>query len=271
MSQKPERASRADEISGYDIRRAKWHAVAVRAGIPPPRSARKTPGTSIATMACIARSALAAPAAKLTSRRISKQVRPRVPLRTRKTTSPRGERRESHRRRDRDRPRARPRRARARIPRVHLAEVNVRAPFDLARLTSDPSSLIPSLVQARALASGKPAVGSKPRGALAVVASVVTIEHEGKEYEVECDGFDSILEAAIDAGIENLSYDCLMGVCMTCPSKVTAGEIDQNGAMLSDDVADKGFALLCCATPMGDGVKIQTVTEEELLDVQLVA
>ena len=224
-------------------------------------------------MACIARSALAAPAAKLTSRRISKQVRPRVPLRTRKTTSPRGERRESHRRRDRDRPRAPPRRARARILRVHLAEVNVPALFHLARLTSDPSSLIPSLrlVQARALASGKPAVGSKPRGALAVVASVVTIEHEGEEYEVECDGFDNILEAAIDAGIENLSYDCLMGVCMTCPSKVTAGEIDQNGAMLSDDVADKGFALLCCASPVGDGVKIQTVTEEELLDVQLVA
>lgn len=114
-------------------------------------------------------------------------------------------------------------------------------------------------------------MGSKPRGALAVVASVVTIEHEGEEYEVECDGFDNILEAAIDAGIENLSYDCLMGVCMTCPSKVTAGEIDQNGAMLSDDVADKGFALLCCASPVGDGVKIQTVTEEELLDVQLVA
>ena len=55
----------------------------------------------------------------------------------------------------------------------------------------------------------------------------MTIEHEGAEYEVECDGFDNILEAAIDAGIENLSYDCLMGVCMTCPSKVTAGEIDQ--------------------------------------------
>ena len=40
--------------------------------------------------------------------------------------------------------------------------------------------------------------------------------------------------------------------------------------MLSDDVADKGFALLL-RLPVGDGVKIQTVTEEELLDVQLVA
>lgn len=43
-----------------------------------------------------------------------------------------------------------------------------------------------------------------------MVASVVTILHEGKSYEVEVDGHESILEAAIDAGIENLSYDCKM-------------------------------------------------------------
>ena len=86
---------------------------------------------------------------------------------------------------------------------------------------------------------------------------LVTIEHEGKTYEVECDGHDNILDAAIDAGIENLSYDCKMGVCMTCPSRLKAGEVDQGGAMLSDDVVEKGFALLCCAVPVGDGVVIQ--------------
>ena len=95
---------------------------------------------------------------------------------------------------------------------------------------------------------------------------LVTIEHEGKTYEVECDGHDNILDAAIDAGIENLSYDCKMGVCMTCPSRVTAGKVDQAGSMLSDDVEEKGFALLCCAVPLEEGVVIKTVTEEELLD-----
>ena len=98
----------------------------------------------------------------------------------------------------------------------------------------------------------------------------MTIEHQGKTYEVECDGFESILEAALDAGIEDLSYDCKMGVCMTCPSKVTAGSVNQDG-MLSDDVAEMGYALLCVAMPAGDGVKIGTITEEELLDVQLCA
>ena len=66
-----------------------------------------------------------------------------------------------------------------------------------------------------------------------------------------------MLEAALDAGVENLSYDCKMGVCMTCPSRLKAGEVDQGGAMLSDDVVEKGFALLCCAVPVGDGVVIQ--------------
>ena len=109
------------------------------------------------------------------------------------------------------------------------------------------------------------------RGASLVARSTVSIEHQGKTYEVECDGFDSILDAAIDAGIEDLSYDCKMGVCMTCPSKVTGGKVSQDGAMLSDDVADMGYALLCVAVPDGQDVKIETVTEEELLDVQLCA
>jgi hypothetical protein len=42
-----------------------------------------------------------------------------------------------------------------------------------------------------------------------------------------------------------------------------------DGAMLSDDVAEMGFALLCVSLPDGNDVTIDTVTEEELLDVQL--
>jgi len=30
-----------------------------------------------------------------------------------------------------------------------------------------------------------------------------------------------------------------------------------------------GFALLCCAVPVGEGVVIETVTEDELLEHQL--
>lgn len=106
------------------------------------------------------------------------------------------------------------------------------------------------------------------RGAVRVEAVSVEIRHEGKTYNVEVADGDSILDVALDAGIE-LRYDCKMGVCMMCPAKVVAGKVDQSGSMLSDDVEEKGYALLCCAKPVGGDVVIQTVSEEELLDEQL--
>jgi hypothetical protein len=39
-----------------------------------------------------------------------------------------------------------------------------------------------------------------------------------------------------------------------------SGTVDQSGSMLSDDVAEKGYALLCMAMPTSD-CKIMTVSE----------
>lgn len=58
---------------------------------------------------------------------------------------------------------------------------------------------------------------------------------------------------------------------MTCPSKVKKGSVEQPGAMLSEDVEEAGYALLCVAVPTSDDVEISTITEDELLEVQLVA
>ena len=54
--------------------------------------------------------------------------------------------------------------------------------------------------------------------------------------------------------------DCKLGVCMTCPAKMISGTVDQSGSMLSEDVAGKGYALLCVAQPTSD-CKIITITE----------
>ena len=105
-------------------------------------------------------------------------------------------------------------------------------------------------------------------GVVRVDAVAVEIRHEGETYTVEVADGDNILDVALDAGID-LRYDCKMGVCMMCPAKVVSGSVDQAGAMLSDDVTEKGYALLCCATPEGEGVVIQTVSEDELLEEQL--
>jgi ferredoxin len=52
---------------------------------------------------------------------------------------------------------------------------------------------------------------------------------------------------------------------MRCSAKLVSGQVDQSAGMLSDDVKDKGYVLLCCALPEGDGVKVQVIEEEELL------
>jgi len=77
---------------------------------------------------------------------------------------------------------------------------------------------------------------------------------------------ESILSVALDKGLD-LPHDCKLGVCMTCPAKLVTGKVDQSGSMLSEDVAEKGYALLCVAQPSTD-CKIVTITEDELLEQQ---
>jgi hypothetical protein len=43
-----------------------------------------------------------------------------------------------------------------------------------------------------------------------------------------------------------------------------SGEVDQSATMLSDEVKDKGYVLLCCAVPKGD-LAVKVIEEEELL------
>lgn len=93
------------------------------------------------------------------------------------------------------------------------------------------------------------------------------IEHEGKATELEVDPDESILTKALDSGID-IPNDCKLGVCMTCPAKLLSGKVDQSEGMLSDDVIERGYALLCVAYPRSD-CTIRTIPEEELLSLQL--
>ncbi|XP_031505068.2 ferredoxin C 1, chloroplastic [Nymphaea colorata] len=96
----------------------------------------------------------------------------------------------------------------------------------------------------------------------------VTIDHEGKSTTLEVGEDESILERALDEGLE-VPHDCKLGVCMTCPARLVSGEVDQSGGMLSDDVVERGYALLCASYPRSD-CHIRTIPEEELLSLQLV-
>jgi ferredoxin len=97
----------------------------------------------------------------------------------------------------------------------------------------------------------------------------VTVTHDGKAVTLDVPDGRTILEVALDQGID-LPHDCKLGVCMTCPAKLKAGKLEQPGSMLSEDVEAAGFALLCVAQPHSD-CELVTCSEEELLDVQLCA
>ena len=138
--------------------------------------------------------------------------------------------------------------------------------FSISR--SAASSLASSSFRSPASSPSSAKACTTQRGSNQKLNATVVINHEGKDYTVEVQDGETILDAGLDAGID-LRHDCKMGVCMMCPAKKVTGEVEQSNAMLSDDVLEQGFVLLCCAEPVGDGVKIMTVEEDELLEVQL--
>ncbi|KAK8684837.1 hypothetical protein V6N13_040853 [Hibiscus sabdariffa] len=95
----------------------------------------------------------------------------------------------------------------------------------------------------------------------------VVLEHEGKSTELEVEEDETILSKALEEGLD-VPHDCKLGVCMTCPAKLVSGTVDQSEGMLSDDVVERGFALLCVSYPTSD-CRIKTIPEEELLALQL--
>ena len=76
----------------------------------------------------------------------------------------------------------------------------------------------------------------------------------------------NILSAALDAGIE-LPHDCKLGVCLTCPSKVLSGTVDQSEGTLDDSVTSQGYALTCITYPRSDCI-IRSIDEDELVSAQ---
>jgi ferredoxin len=95
---------------------------------------------------------------------------------------------------------------------------------------------------------------------------IVTIQHDGQDHVIEVDEQTSILEAALDNGID-LPHDCKLGVCMTCPSKIVSGKVNQDGTTLDDSVVEQGYSLTCCVYPRSDCV-IKSIDEDELVGAQ---
>lgn len=113
----------------------------------------------------------------------------------------------------------------------------------------------------------RPALLQRRNSALSAAQKyTVTIEHEGKDHVLQVSSNYNILDAALDSGLE-LTHDCKLGVCLTCPAKVLSGKVDQSEGTLDESVTKEGYALMCIAKPQSD-VRIKTISEEELVSAQ---
>lgn len=81
----------------------------------------------------------------------------------------------------------------------------------------------------------------------------VAIVLDGITTTVRLEGTRSILDAALDAGLD-APYSCLGGVCCTCRARMTSGKAEMaiNYALEPREV-EQGFILTCQARPVGEG------------------
>jgi ferredoxin len=89
----------------------------------------------------------------------------------------------------------------------------------------------------------------------------VEINHQGTTQSLQVAETQTILQAAVDAGIE-LPYSCSAGVCTTCAAQIMSGTVEQGDGMgISPELQAEGYALLCVAYPRSD-LKLETEKEE---------
>ena len=84
----------------------------------------------------------------------------------------------------------------------------------------------------------------------------VTIELNGQRANIKVKKGNSILDEALDAGIE-IPYSCQTGNCDTCMGYLESGKVKMIGLTNQrNDLNDKEF-LLCCSYPLTDDVHIK--------------
>lgn len=95
-----------------------------------------------------------------------------------------------------------------------------------------------------------------PKDFETILTQQVEINFQGKNSSVKVLKGKSILEAALDAGIE-LPYSCQTGNCNTCKGKLKSGELRMIGLVKEREDLENNDYLLCCSHPLTEDVYIQ--------------
>jgi ring-1,2-phenylacetyl-CoA epoxidase subunit PaaE len=98
-------------------------------------------------------------------------------------------------------------------------------------------------------------ISKNPTDFVNVTTEYIKINFKSVEYDLEVIKGKSILESALDAGLE-LPYSCQTGTCNTCKARTINGVIKMVG--LSKERSDllENECLLCCSHPVSDNVYI---------------
>ena len=87
--------------------------------------------------------------------------------------------------------------------------------------------------------------------------SKVTIILDDEEHVIEVGPNETILEAAIDEGIDP-PFACQEGICTTCQAKLHKGKVHmEEDEGLTDDEMEEGYILTCQSHPLTDEVKVE--------------
>ena len=97
----------------------------------------------------------------------------------------------------------------------------------------------------------------------------VTIRNKetGKIYQENISDQDYILKEFEQKGLR-LPFSCRNWCCTSCAVKIVSGKLEQPEAMgVSQELKDKGYALLCVAKVIED-IEVETTYYDEVYDLQ---
>ena len=87
--------------------------------------------------------------------------------------------------------------------------------------------------------------GASAKKAKAQLAIALTVQLDGKSYDMDIASDDLVLDAALNHGLD-LPYSCKGGVCCTCRAKVLEGQVEMaKNFTLSEEEIAQGFVLSC--------------------------
>lgn len=113
------------------------------------------------------------------------------------------------------------------------------------------------------LSDGEESQGDNSQETVPVTSGIesaeLEIELDGEAHKMHCSGSETLLDAAISAGI-NAPHSCKSGLCGACMCKLEEGKVSmQKNEALDQNMLDKSFILSCQAVPQSEKVRIRFI------------